>query len=204
MTGDLTLDDTVEGMATRVLAAAPPRFTLVGLSMGGYVALQVMRQAPHRVARLALFSTSARPDSEDRAEQRREAIRSLPAGRFIGVSRSMLPRLLHPVSLGGTAAEEVRSMAARVGEAAFRRQQNAILSRPDFRDVLQTVRVPTLVGVGDCDLITPPAEALFIHGGIARSSFHLFHECGHLPPIERPDEMTGILRDWMMSEAQAA
>jgi pimeloyl-ACP methyl ester carboxylesterase len=199
---DLTHDDTLMGMAQRVLSLAPERFALVGLSMGGYVALEIMRQAPERVVKLALFSTSARPDSVDRARLRREAIECLPSGRFIGVSKSLLPKLIHRSLLDGPVAEEVYSMAMRVGEAAFRRQQNAIMLRPDLRGVLERINVPTLVGVGDSDLITPPEEAVFIRDGISRAHLHVFRNCGHLPPLERPDQMSDLLRGWVAAEAK--
>ncbi|MCP5815752.1 alpha/beta hydrolase, partial [Klebsiella pneumoniae] len=85
---DLTLDDSVAAMASRTLAAAPPQFALAGLSMGGYVALEILRQAPDRVTHLALLDTSARPDSDERREARRKGIENVKLGKFIGVSRS--------------------------------------------------------------------------------------------------------------------
>ncbi|PXA89968.1 alpha/beta hydrolase, partial [Caulobacter sp. D5] len=130
---DLTLDDSVAAMAARVLAAAPERFALGGLSMGGYVAFEILRQAPERVTRLALFSTSAAPDSPQRAEQRRRAMAALSVGRFLGVTQQMMPQLLPPSRLNDPLAGEVKAMAGRVGGEAFLRQQRAILGRPDSR-----------------------------------------------------------------------
>ncbi|PXA89735.1 alpha/beta hydrolase, partial [Caulobacter sp. D4A] len=124
---DLTLDDSVAAMAARVLAAAPERFALGGLSMGGYVAFEILRQAPERVTRLALFSTSAAPDSPQRAEQRRRAMAALSVGRFLGVTQQMMPQLLPPSRLNDPLAGEVKAMAGRVGGEAFLRQQRAIL-----------------------------------------------------------------------------
>src|SRR5829696_9011389 len=97
---DLSLDDTIAGMADRALAAAPPRFAVAGLSMGGYVALEIMRRAPGRVSRLALLDTSARTDTPEQAERRREAIALAEGGRFEGVADRMLPDLVHPDRLG--------------------------------------------------------------------------------------------------------
>lgn len=194
---DLTLDDSVAAMAARVLAAAPERFALGGLSMGGYVAFEILRQAPERVTRLALFSTSAAPDSPQRAEQRRRAMAALSVGRFLGVTQQMMPQLLPPSRLNDPLAGEVKAMAGRVGGEAFLRQQRAILGRPDSRPDLAGVRVPTLVAVGDLDRLTPPAEAQAIHEGIAGSTLHVFADCGHLPAMERPDEATGLLRAWL-------
>jgi len=90
-------------------------------------------------------------------------------------------------------------MAARVGGEAFVRQQTAILNRPDSRSLLATIDVPALVAVGDGDALTPPSEAVAIFRGLPRPSFHLFHGCGHLPPIEQPDEASAVLRQWVLS-----
>ncbi len=196
---DLTLDDTVGGMAGRVLAAAPPSFALAGLSMGGYVAFEIMRRAPERVTRLALFDTSAAPDTDKRAAQRRRLVESLKVGRFRGVTRRMLPELLHPSHVDGPVGEAVMAMAERVGADAYRRQQHAILSRPDSRPLLPAVSVPTLVAVGDGDRVTPIAKAREIHAGIAGSALHLFEDCGHLPALEKPEETSALLREWLAS-----
>jgi pimeloyl-ACP methyl ester carboxylesterase len=196
---DLTLDDTVAEMAARVLAVAPERFALGSLSMGGYVAFEIMRQAPARVERLALFSASASPDTPEHAEERRRAMASLRLGRFVGVGQHLLPELIHPSRLADPVAETVRDMAERVGGTAFLHQQEAILARPDSRPTLAQIAVPTLVAVGDSDVLTPPAEARLIHEGIKGSTLHVLATCGHLPALERPDESTALLRGWLTS-----
>ncbi|MDB5560858.1 MAG: Esterase lipase superfamily [Hyphomicrobiales bacterium] len=197
---DLTLDDAIQDMAERTLALAPPIFALAALSMGGYVAFEMLRQAPERVSRLALFDTSAAPDDPARAAQRRAGMDSLRHGKFVGVTKRLLPQLIHSSQLNSPVADEVRAMAARVGGAAFLRQQTAILGRPDSRPLLAGVTVPTLIGVGDSDLLTPPAAAREIHLGIAHSSLYVFPNCGHLPALEAPGETSRLLRNWLRSE----
>ncbi|MCM2505395.1 alpha/beta fold hydrolase [Aureimonas altamirensis] len=194
---DLTLDDSIEAMARRVLDAAPPRFALAGLSMGGYVALEIMAQAPERVSRLALFDTSATPDTEEERRRRLSGIDSLKVGRFAGVTSRMLPRLIHPSFVGGPVGDAVRAMAERVGQEAFLRQQTAILGRRDFRPVLATIAVPTLIAVGAEDAMTPPAESQLIHAKISGSRMVTIPDCGHLPAMEHPGRTTTLLREWL-------
>jgi pimeloyl-ACP methyl ester carboxylesterase len=194
---DLTRDDALPAMARRALDAAPERFALAALSMGGYVAFEILRQAPERVTRLALFSTSASPDTPDRAERRRAAMSSLEHGRFVGVTRRLLPQLIHPDRVDGEVGAEVRAMAERVGGEAFLRQQRAILDRPDSRPLLASIGVPTLVAVGDADVLTPSTESRAIFRAIPGASLHVFGRCGHLPAMECPAWTTALLRGWL-------
>jgi pimeloyl-ACP methyl ester carboxylesterase len=194
---DLTRDDSIAAMAARVLAEAPAHFALAALSMGGYVALEVMRQAPERVTRLALFDTSARPDTPERAARRRADIEAVEHGRFAGVTPRLLPELIHPSRAAGPVGEAVMAMARRVGKAAFLRQQRAILGRADARPGLSHIRVPTLVAVGEDDVRTPVAIAEEIHRAIPHATLYVFWDCGHLPPLELPEETTQVLRAWL-------
>lgn len=197
MIADLTQDDSIPAMARRALSVAPPRFALAALSMGGYVAFEILRQAPDRVTRLALFDTSAAPDDAQRIAQRKAGIASLGVGRFLGVTDRLLPQLVHRSRIDGPVGAELKAMAARVGGEAFLRQQMAILNRPDSRPLLPLIDIPTLVAVGDSDVLTPPAEAQLLHEGIRGSTFHLFQACGHLPALECPAETSRLLRDWI-------
>jgi pimeloyl-ACP methyl ester carboxylesterase len=197
---DLTRDNNVSDMAHRVLDEAPPRFSLAALSMGGYVALEIMRLAPQRVQRLALFDTMASPDSEERAANRRGLLELAERGRFIGVSSQLLPRLIHQRWLGTPIADLVQQMATVVGKDGFIRQQQAILNRRDAVPLLSEIRVPTLIVVGDQDQLTPVAEAQLMHARIPGSRLVVLPECGHLPPLELPDRSTALLREWLATD----
>jgi pimeloyl-ACP methyl ester carboxylesterase len=198
---DLTQGDSVEAMAAHALEGAPARFALAGLSMGGYVAFALLRRAPERVERLCLFDTSARPDTPEQSRRRRGLIALSRAGRFRGVTPRLLPQLLHPSRLSDASlTEEVMAMADRIGKDAFLRQQGAILKRPDSRPDLPRIKVPTLVGVGDGDALTPPELAREIAATIPGAALHVFEECGHLAPMERPEEVSTVMRRWLSED----
>lgn len=195
---DLTLDDRVEAMAARAIAAIEGPFALAGLSMGGYVAFEVMRQAPERVTRLALLDTSARPDTPEQTRRRRGLISLSRSGRFRGVTPRLLPQLIHPARLDGPLAAEVMAMAERVGQDAFLRQQAAIMHRPDSRPGLGRITVPTLVGVGAEDALTPPALAAELAAMIPGARLRHFADAGHLPTMETPEAVNAALAGWLV------
>lgn len=195
---DHTRDDSMDAIAARILAAAPPHFALAGLSMGGYIALTMLRQAPERVRRLALLDTSARPETPEQTERRKPQIALAQAGRFAEVPALQFPIFVHRNRQNDDALRaRVRLMAEETGAEAFLRQQQAIMTRPDVRPLLATIRCPTLVLVGDGDELTPPALAREIAAGIAGSRLVVVPDCGHLSTMERPDAVNRALTEWM-------
>jgi pimeloyl-ACP methyl ester carboxylesterase len=194
---DLTQDGSMPAMAQKALAAAPPRFALAGLSMGGYVALEIMRQAPERVTHLALLDTSARADDEARRETRRKGIEMVGQGRFIGVSRGLLASLLARHHLGTPLAQEVQAMSERVGPEAYVRQQTAILNRIDSRPLLPAITQPTLVGVGEADKLTPPDLADEMAAAIPGAELVRFPDSVHLPTMENPGAVVSAMQAWL-------
>jgi pimeloyl-ACP methyl ester carboxylesterase len=195
---DLTQDDSFAGMARRVLAEAPARFALAGLSMGGYVAQEIMRQAPRRVSRLALLDTSARADLPEQAQRRRDLIQLSRHGEFHGVTPRLLPNLIHPDRLNDKALVEiVMDMAASVGAEGFRRQETAILNRGDGRPDLPRIAVPTLILVGREDRLTPVNVAQEMAALIPQATLEIVEHCGHLTTLERPEVVNEALREWL-------
>jgi pimeloyl-ACP methyl ester carboxylesterase len=195
---DHTRDDSIAAIAGRILAAAPPRFALAGLSMGGYIAFEIMRQAPARVAKLALLDTSPRPETPEQAERRRPLIELAKTGRFAEVPDQQIPLFIHRNRQSDEALKHiVRVMAEETGPQAFIREQQAISGRPDARPGLAAIACPTLVLVGDGDELTPPALAEEIAAGIPGARLVVVPDCGHLPPLERPHAVTRALVEWL-------
>lgn len=195
---DLTQDDSITAMAERTLAGLPERFALAGLSMGGYVALEILRIAPARVTRLALLDSSAIADRPEDSQRRRDLLALADRGQFKGVTRQLLPRLIHRDRLEEEALTSViYAMADAVGKAGFVRQQTAIMGRSDKRSLLPSIRVPTFVVVGRQDVLTPPALAMELAAGIPEARLEVLEDCGHLATLERPAETTAALRRWL-------
>jgi len=197
---DHTRDDSMTAIAARILAAAPPRFALVGLSMGGYIAMEMTRQAPQRVAKLALLDTGPRPETPEQTARRRPRIELAKAGHMTEVADVQFPLLVHPSRHGDQALRNLtRYMAEETGSAAFLRQQRATISRPDSRPGLSAIAFPTLVLVGDSDQVAPPALSEEMAAAIPGARLVVIPDCGHLSTLERPQAVTQALVEWMAS-----
>lgn len=197
---DHTRDDSMSAIARRILASAPPRFALTGLSMGGYLSFEVMRQAPERVAKLALLDTSARPDTPEQSEARRAQITLAKNGRLAEVLDAMFPNLVHPKHrTDERMLQTLYQMAGDVGPDGFVRQQLAIIGRPDSRPGLNAIRCPTLVLVGDNDVLTPPDRAAEIANGIAGARLVTVPESGHASTVEQPEYVTRALLEFLQA-----
>jgi len=197
MLADHRHDDSMADIARRILQQAPPRFALLGLSMGGYIAFELLRQAPARIARLALLDTTARPDSAEQSARRRTLIEQSNAGGFGQLADLLYPGLVHPDRLGDAGLrEQVRCMAAETGAEAFIRQQTAIMQRRDSVADLAAIACPTLVLVGDADQLTPPERAQEIAAGIRGARLVVIADSGHLSPLEQPERVNAALLEW--------
>ncbi len=199
---DISKDNSIEAMAKRVLAKAPERFILTGLSMGGYVSFEIMRQAPERVICLALIDTMARLDDDESIELRKGLIKLAEEGRFVGVTPRLLPNIIYKDKLNTSIADEIINMAARLGKETFIRQQTAIITRDDSIPTLATIKVPTLIIVGEEDKRTPPEESRIMAETIPNAELHMLPKCGHLPPLELPQVTTTLLKEWIVKNTQ--
>jgi pimeloyl-ACP methyl ester carboxylesterase len=195
---DHTRDDTMAAIARRILSGAPPRFALAGLSMGGYIALEIMRQAPDRVTKLALLDTGARADLPEASEKRRANIAAAEAGRFDEIIAAQFPLYVHPARVNdGALKADYLAMCRDVGPQAYVRQQKAIMTRIDSRPTLPTIRCPTLVLVGEQDEATPPALAEEMARTIPAARLATVPDCGHLATLERSEAVTKELVAWI-------
>ena len=198
MVADHTRDDSMAGIAGRILANAPPRFVLMGLSMGGYTAFEILRQAPERVVSLALIDTQARPDLPEQSERRRAQMAAASEGRLMEVADQLYPLMVAPGRHEDATLRTLwRRMASDTGAEAFIRQQAAITGRPDSRPGLEAIRCPTLVVVGDKDALTPPDRAQEMAHGIAGARLVTIPGSGHLSPVEQPEAVTQALVEWL-------
>lgn len=198
MVVDHRRDDEIGAIAARILVNAPPRFALAGLSMGGYIAFAMLRQAPERIAKLALLDTSARPDTAEQKEARQKFIAMAEAGKLSDVVDTLAPRFVHRDRRNDDVLNRtIRDMAVDTGVDAFVRQEKAIMTRPDSRPSLASIRCPTLVLVGEGDELTTPELAQEIAGGIAGARLVVVPDCGHLSTIERPEAVNAALAEWL-------
>jgi len=198
MVADHRWDETIAAIAARILADAPPRFALAGLSMGGYIAGVVAQLPPERVQKLALLDTSARPETPRQTERRLEQISLAESGRLAEVAELLFPLFVHRNRHGDSALKQlVHLMAEETGPEAFVRQQRAIMARPDLRPALASIKCPTLVLVGDGDELTPPPLSEEIAAGIRGSRLIVVPECGHLSTLEQPEAVNKLLVEWM-------
>ena len=191
-------DDDMAAISARILADAPPRFALAGLSMGGHIAFAMLRLAPERIAKLALLDTSARPDTAEQTAQREKLIAMADGGRLNDVVEILAPRFLHRSRQNDVALKRtLQEMAADVGPIAFVGQQKALMSRMDSRPFLAAIHCPTLVLVGDGDELTPPELSKEICAGISGARLVVVPGCGHLSTLEKPDAVNAALAEWL-------
>jgi len=188
----------IRAMAERSLALAPPVFSLVGHSMGARVALEVAALAPDRVERLALLDTGVHPPTPAEAAKRHAL---LDVARRDGIAAMVdlwLPPMVHPARRGDESfMAPLRSMAAAGGPGRYEDQVTALLDRPDPRPFLPQIDCPVLVGAGREDEWSPAEQNRAIAAAIPGAEFVVFDRCGHMAPVEAPDQVNAALRRWL-------
>jgi len=190
--------DSMAAIAASVLKAAPPRFALVGFSMGGYVSLEILRQAKERVIKLALLDTAAAADRPEQTERRLKSIALTKDGKQNEREEALWPLLVHPSRVNDEAVRSVvKQMHQETGSDAYIRQQTAIMGRADSRPMLRELKMKTLIVVGDSDQLTPPVAAKEMAELIAGSKLEILPNTGHMSTLERPDRVAKLLVEWV-------
>ena len=200
--GHVAEDSTIEAMARSVLADAPPRFALAGHSMGGFVALEIVRQAPERVARLALLASDCMADAPAVAAAREELIVAARAGRLgEAMRRAMPPEALAPGEGRAGLHEAIVRMAQDLGPEVFVRHMRALQRRSDQERTLRSLRIPTLILGGRHDRLCPPRRQEFMATMAWTARLVLLEEAGHAPTLETPEAVTQALAAWLDRQA---
>lgn len=198
--GDHRSHESMGAIAGHILGSAPERFVLAGLSMGGYVAFEIMRQAPERIEALVLLDTSARPDAPEQTARRQELIDVAQTQGIDPLVDILLPVFLSEQhQANNDLTEAVRAMARETGVEAFVRQQQAIIHRADSHMTLRLIACPTLVIVGANDVLTPPDLAEEIAEGIPGAELCVIDDCGHLSAIEQPGAVNDAIASFLQS-----
>ncbi len=190
--------DSTPALATLFLAHAPPRFALAGLSLGGILAMEILRQAPARIARLALLDTNPRAETPEAQARRAAQIARALAGDLEGVMRDdMKPNYLAPSSRKDEILNLCMDMALSLGPETFARQSRALRDRPDQQATLAAYKGPALVLMGAEDRLCPLDRHQLMHALMPQSHLRIIPGAAHLPPLERPTETAAALRDWL-------
>ncbi len=190
--------DSLGAMAEELLARAPPRFTLVGLSLGGYLAFEIIRRQLDRVARLVLMDTTAVADTDARRAGRLADIATVKERGIEALIPALPARWLLPAHVGRVELTTLMSeMARSIGARGQFNQQTAMLGRPDSHADLERVKVPTLVLCGREDPVTPVGDHEAIAARVSGARLEIVERCGHLSAIEQPESVNRVLTNWL-------
>lgn len=190
--------DTIESLAAQILAASPQRFALAGLSMGGIVAMEILRLAPDRVERVALLDTNPLAEKDEVKRGRIPQIEAAKAGELRRVMRDeMKPNYLSDGPNLGAILDLCMAMATDLGPEVFVDQSNALASRPDQTETLKSFNGPALVLMGEDDALCPLDRHSLMHELLPQSQLEIVKKAGHLPTLEQPEQTNAALRRWL-------
>ena len=189
--------DDMGAIAESIIRNSPPEFALAGLSMGGYIALEMVNRWPERIKKLALLDTSPYVDTPEQRQQRYEMM-DMARERFDEAISIILTIALHPERLDDRElTEAVSAMYRRVGPETFIRQQHAIMSRNDQVPALSNIPCPTCIVCGREDMLTPMNCSEEMLSRIPHAELVRIDDCGHMSTMERPEAVNEVLRRWL-------
>lgn len=194
--------DSIADMAQSVLHQAPPQFALAGLSMGGIVAMEIVRQSPDRVDRLALLDTNPMAETDAVYNRRNAVLADCQVRGFIpALQHHIIPLYCAHINKSNPFYQQVfaicTDMAETIGIDTFARHIGALQNRPDQQGALRRVACPTLIVCGACDALCSVDKHRSMHTLVAGSQLHIVPACGHLTTLESPAAVNGLLQQWL-------
>ncbi len=198
MVAPMTQHDSMQALAEAVLACAPPRFALAGLSMGGILAMEMLRQAPQRVLGLALMDTNPLAEAPEVQARRLPQIQAARNGELDRIMREeMKPNYLADGPKRSQILDLCMAMALGLGAQVFVRQSLALMHRPDQRQTLARYDGPSLVLCGRGDQLCPLERHKLMAELLPHNELAIIEQAGHLPTLEQPEATTSALRRWL-------
>jgi pimeloyl-ACP methyl ester carboxylesterase len=192
---DTTIDDSLPAMADRILSSVKDPFAIAGVSMGGYVTLEVLKKAKERVTHFALLDTNAHGDSPETVLQREQAIKMTESGQYL----DYIVPAIKSMALGKSSLkndkllQKITDMAMNVGPKCFIRQTLAIKERPDFSHILPQCQQPAMILYGEEDMLSSPEDHITMADMLPNAVLEVIKDCGHSSPIEKPVEVQTAL-----------
>lgn len=196
--------NSIQAMAQTVLAQAPERFALAGFSMGGIVAIEIMRQAPNRVQKLALMDTNPNPPRQEQIDGWKMFIQMAHDGQFSAITpKYLLPNMIHPERNNDKEmVSTILNMAESVGKETMIQQMTALMNRPDGRDVLPAISCPTLLLTGRQDVLCTVGMHEEMRDMIPEAQLTIIEDSGHMTTLEQPTAVTEALRQWLINDKE--
>ena len=186
-------ENTPEKMVQAILKQSPHQFALAGHSMGGWLALEVMRHAPARAIKLCLLNTTASPDSPDKLQRRKQMIQTVEHGKF----HELAMQLSDGFILQQRIKKPLQEMFFRSGASRFINDQTAMIQRSESFSILPTIKIPTLIIHALQDQLFSLAEHEEMASLIPNAQLALIEDSGHMSPMEQPQAITTLMRLWL-------
>ena len=197
---DISKHDNISDLAADVLSHAPPKFCLVGHSMGGIVAMEICAQDPKRIEKLVLIDTNPLAELEEVKLKREPQISDALSGKLINVIRDeMKPNYLASSENQDIILNICLEMALSLGPKVFINQSRALQTRADQQSNIQSINIPVLIMCGSEDKLCTVERHEMMHNMISNSELKIINNAGHIPTLEQPSETTEVLKEWLMN-----
>lgn len=194
---DVLNSDSIVEIARRFTSIAPKKFTLIGFSMGGYIALELYRLIPNKIEKLILINSAAKLVSEKGQLERERSLDLMNKGKFDFLIKLIFKNSIYDKEKHNVLLPLAQEMAQEVGVENYKNQLNAILNKPDHSSLLASIECPTLLIASKQDNVMPIERSEHMVKNIKRSELIYIEECGHMAMLEQPDKINQILADWI-------